>query len=241
MKVDLETILKELNRVQETQGDLYVFIAIGLIVDIGVLITFLKYRTKAIAEEASKKSIAGYESNLAEKLQTKIGLFFRDEAVRNNLLTHVGTKSIDTKIDLWQKLYNLYFIYQTSWNFDASTNIEEYSKIDKELNELRNEILKNTIYLGGELSVRMIRANSLMRDNLRNKRTVVHSSAFSNTCQVEMNMQNNEQKLSEHLTAIEKWITSKLSTDQNLEKYEFSDDQLEKIKNERDKKFDTLE
>jgi hypothetical protein len=195
MKVDLKTILEELNRIQETQGYIYVFTTIGLIIIFGLLLTFLKYRTKAIAEEASKKSIAGFESNLEENLQTKIGLFFRNEIVRNNLLTHVGTKSIDTKIILWRKLYKLYFSYQGSWFFNEKTNIEEYDKIDNLLNELRIETFENTVYLGADLSILMIRTNSLLRENLRNRRTI-KTTSYSNTGDLEVITQKNEYKIS---------------------------------------------
>jgi len=241
MKVDLKTIIEELNRIQETQGDIYVFTTIGLIIIFALLLTFLKYRTKAIAEEASKKSIAGFESKLEENLQTQIGLFFRNEVVRNNLLTHVGTNSIDSKISLWQKLYKLYFDYQKSWFFNETTDVEEYNKKDDLLNELRSEIFENTIYLGADLSIFMIRTNNLMRENLRNKRTVLNSSSYSNTGELEVRMQQSEIEISDLLTSIEKWITKKLSTDQSLEKYEFSEEQLEKIKTERDKRFDKFE
>lgn len=78
-----------LEKVQNQQVDLKLIIVIGLI--IVILITYLKYATKSIAEGASsKKSIAQYESNLREKVQTQMGCFFRDESDLNNLLTYLG-------------------------------------------------------------------------------------------------------------------------------------------------------
>jgi hypothetical protein len=54
MKVDVKEIFELLEKVQNQQGDIKLFIVIGLIIVIGILITYLKYATKSIAEEAYK-------------------------------------------------------------------------------------------------------------------------------------------------------------------------------------------
>lgn len=83
MKVDVKEIFELLEKVQNQQVDIKLIIVIGLI--IVILITYFKYATKSIAK---------YESNLREKVQTQMGWFFRDESVRNNLLTYLGKVSL---------------------------------------------------------------------------------------------------------------------------------------------------
>jgi hypothetical protein len=247
MNIEAKEIYELLEKVQNQQGNLQLFFVIGLIVLLGLLITYLKYATKSIAEEASKKSIALYENNLSEKLQTQIGLFFRDENVRNNLLTHIGTKSIDKKIECWQTSQRMYFKYQKTWSFSDSTDVKEFVELDNELNEIRTKIFIETIHIGYFLSQKMIRLNSLMRENLRQKRTeFVYSGknyqSYNETkLQSTLNrQQENEGKISDIMYEIEKWIIEKLHSDQTIENFEFTKEQLEAIKKERETKFETI-
>ncbi len=247
MNVEAKDIFELLEKVQNTQGKLSLLIVIGLTIAIGVLITYLKYATKSIAEEASNKSIALYESNLSEKLQTQIGLFFRDENVRNNLLTHIGTKSIDKKIECWQIGQKMYFKYQKSWSFSETTDVKEFVDIDNELNEIRTQIFTETIHIGYFLSQKMIRLNSLMRENLRLRRTELAYSGNNYQPYNETKLQNtlnrqqeNEQKISELMYEVEKWIIDKLHSDQTIENFEFTKEQRDAIKKERETKFETI-
>lgn len=248
MKVDIKDIFEALQKVQEQQGDFKLMLAIVLIVLLPLLMIYFKYYTKSIAEEASKKSLSKFESNLSEKLQTQMGLFFRDDNVRTNLLTHIGTKSIDKKIDCWQITQAMYFKYQSSWDFSVETDLNEFVKLDTELGELRHKIFNETIHIGYFLSQKMNRLNSLMRDNLRNKRTEFIYSGKN--CQVQnenslrgtlKRQHDNEGKISDLMYEIEKWIMDNLHSDQTIENFEFTKEQLEQIKNEREKKFDAFE
>lgn len=247
MNVEAKDIFELLEKVQKTQGNLSLIIVIGLIVVIGVLMTYLKYATKSIAEEAANKSLALYESNLSEKLQTQIGLFFRDENVRNNLLIHIGTKSIDKKIECWQTSQKMYFKYQKSWSFSETTDIKEFVAIDNELYDVRTQIFAETIHIGYFLSQKMIRLNSLMRDNIRLHRTELAYSGTNYQQYNETKLQNtldrqqgNEQTISELMNEIEKWIIDKLHSDQTIENFEFTKEQLDAIKKERERKFETI-
>jgi len=53
--------------------------------------------------------------------------------------------------------------------------------------------------------------------------------------------QDNEGKILDLMYEIEKWIMDKLHSDQTIENFEFTKEQLEQIKNERKKKFDAIE
>jgi|GEM_PF-3554888 len=248
MKTDLKDIYDLLQDVQQKQGGLKLFIVIALIIMIGVLIVYLKYYTKSIAEEASKRSLAKFESNLSNELQTQIGLFFRDENVRTNLLTTIGTKSFDKKIECWQAIQSMYFEYQQSWGFSSDTETDKYVELDKNLNEIRFIIFNETVYIGYFLSQKMIRMNSLMRNNLREKRTEFIFSGDNYEPHNESRLQGvlnrqqvNENEISDLMYEIEKWIMDKLHSDQTLEKFEFTNEQLDQIKKEREKRFDSIQ
>ena len=92
MKIDSKELLEALSRIQEEQGNFQLYIAILLIIILAVLFWYLKYFIKSVAEETSKKSAAEFESQLSEKIQRNIGLFFRDENVRTNLRLNLGKR-----------------------------------------------------------------------------------------------------------------------------------------------------
>lgn len=50
---------------------------------------------KAIAEENSKKAIEEFKNQLSKIIKTQMGLFYRDDNVRNNLLSTIGQKSFE--------------------------------------------------------------------------------------------------------------------------------------------------
>jgi len=248
MKVDINDIIPTLQEIQNQQGDLKLFLVIGLIVILTILFIYIKYFTKSIAEEASKKSLSLFESKLSENLQTQIGLFFRDESLRTNLLSHIGIQSIDKKLECWKELQKMYFKYQKIWNFSKDTQSKEYVDLDNELEEIRTKFFIETVYIGYFLSQKMIKLNSLMRNNIRNKRTEVAYSGNNyqlyneNKLQYVLKQQHeNEQKISELMYKVEKWIIDKLHSDQTIENFEFTKEQLEQIKKEREKKFENIE
>ena len=243
MKTDTKDLLELLTKVQEEQGDLTLILVIGLIIIIGILIVYLKFYIKTDIEEASKKNIADFENKLTGKLQTQMGLFFTNENLRTNLITHIGTKSVDTKIECWQLIHKMYFKYQKSWSFDSNTEFGEMVKLDKNLEDIRIKIFNETIYLGYELSARMIRLNSLMRNNLRNKRLEIKYEQREQMQQLQKisdEQINIESKISDLIYEIEEFLIKKLHSDQTIEKFEFNEDELEIIKEERKRKFDKI-
>ncbi|WP_339639730.1 hypothetical protein, partial [Leeuwenhoekiella blandensis] len=132
--------------------------------------------------------------------------------------------------------------------FVASPDVNEYVKLDNKLNEIRHKVFNETVYIGYFLSQKMIRLNSLMRNNLREKRTEFVFSGNNYQAHNENRLQgvlsrqqDNEGKISDLMYEIEKWIMDKLHSDQTLEKFEFTKEQLEQIKNEREKKFSSFQ
>lgn len=218
-----------------------------LLLILGLLTLYIKSLIKGSAEAFYKKTIEEFKSQLNKNLQTQVGLFFRDENVRNSLLASIGQKSFEKKIECWQLTQAMYFQYQKIWNFSEQTNSTEYSELDSKLNDLRIKLFNETIYIGYELSSKLIRQNSLMRENLRNRRMEINYSGSRYQQYNETPLQNTlsrigevESKISDLLYETEKWIITKLHSDQTLEKFEFTQDQLDKIKEERNKQFDNI-
>jgi hypothetical protein len=243
MKFDYNDIQKILNHLNFWG----ILLIASLIVLTFISYVYLKQTYKSAAEETYKKAIEVFKTELSKTLQTQIGLFFRDDSVRNSLLQNMGVKSVDKKIECWQAIYNAYFLYQKSWLFSENTEIKEYTDIDEKLNELRVKIFTETVFLGYELGQKLIRLNSMMKDGLRLKKTEFLNTGSRFQLNNEPNLQTNEQrqsanesKLTELLYETELWLINNLHSDQTLENFEFSKEQLERIKTERDKHFESL-
>lgn len=247
MKVNLKEVLDLIKEIEEKLGIYSVILFIALLVFSICIFLYLKYSLKSLAEETSKKSIVEFKGAIDKSIQTQMGLFFRDESVRNELMKNIGQKSFDKKVECWQLLYNLYFEYQKSWTFDQETDVKDYIEIDQKLGEARTKIFTETIHLGYELSQMLIRLGSLMRDGIRTKRTEFLYSGRNyqnfNESKLQFNLsqqQDIETKISNLIYEVEEWIITKLHSDQTLEKFEFSKDQLDKIQAERKKQFDSF-
>ena len=72
------------------------------------------------------------------------------------ILTHIGIRSIDKKIECWQTIQSMYFNYQKSWDFSSETDVNEFVKLDSELGELRHKIFNETIHIGYFLSQKIL-------------------------------------------------------------------------------------
>jgi hypothetical protein len=247
MKIDLKQVFDLLTEVENKLGTWSAVLLIVLVVVFIVTCIYLKYFIKSSAEESSKKTIEEFKNQLNKSLQTQIGLFFRDESIRNSLLISIGQKSFEKKIEYWQLTQSLYFEYQKIWSFSEDTNINDYVELDNKLNGLRIKLFNETVYLGYELSQNLIRQNSLMRENVRLKRTEFvysgknyqpyHETQLQSTLN---RLSNNDGKITESLSEIEKWIMTKLHSDQTIDKFEFTTEQLNKIKEERNRQFDNI-
>lgn len=243
--MELKDLLENLQKIHNKLGLWGVILFITLILLSSAIVVYLKYSIKSSAEEFSKKTIADFKNYLNKSLQTQMGLFFRDETIRNSLIVSIGQISFNKKIECWQLTQNLYFNYQKSWNFTENTEVKKYIELDNNLNELRIKIFNETIYIGYDLSEKLVRLNSLMREGLRNRRTEFAYSGKNYQLYAENKLQSNlnkqkdvESEISDLLYNVEKWIMKKLYSDQTIDKFEFTPEQLEKIKSERNKQFD---
>ena len=243
MKIDY----KDIEKILQNLNYWGISLLVALIVLSFISFTYLKQSFKLAAEENYKKTIESFKSELAKSLQTQIGLFFRDESIRNGLLQNIGQKSFDKKVECWQSTYKLYFLYQKSWSFSQDTDIKEYTEIDNKLSELRTTVFNETVYLGYGLSQKLLRLNSLMREGLRLKKTEFAYSGTNYQYFLEPKLQpnlriqsSNESKMTDLLYETELWVMNKLHSDQTIEKFDFTKEQLDKIKDERQKQFENI-
>lgn len=192
------------------------------IIAFGLLIIFFKKKAEVLAELSAEKSLEKFKN----KLSTGKDYLFRDEAIRINLLSYVGEKSIDKKIECWALCYADYFNYQKSWSLDVQNNKGEFILIDNKLAETREKLFIDTIYLGWDLSQNMIHLNSLMRTQLRNK---IHSNG--NDC---------EEEITNILHETEKLLINTLHSSDNIEKYDFNDQQKIQLNELSQKQFENI-
>ena len=217
---NLKEIYEILEKIQTGQWSIpliMVFLA-------GVII-FYYFRRKAesIAQLSAGKALEKFKIDLSNGKD----FLFRDENIRAELLSYVGKLSIDKKIECWQETSSSYFLYQTSWNFSQDTNLDSYQKIDSVLNNVREKIFENTVYLGYELSNEMVHLNSLMREGLRHRRTGYGRDV--------------ENEISETKNHIEKRLIDILHSADNIEKYDFTEEQKNKLEELEKKQFDKFE
>lgn len=228
----MEITLSELN-----------LLSISLLIFSGILtliFTFFKYRVIEIAKKSSIESLKEYENDLKAKSSSEQSLSFRDDPIRNELTKYIATKSIEKKIGIWQDLYRLYFDYLKSWDFDKGTPLKEFKTINDNLKRNQKEILINTIYLGGPLTVLLSKLNRLLIESIRKE--FYTNKKFNNpTWQKDLDLMNSE--MSEVINQIQLKLSSTLFTDQSLKDYEFTREELAKISGIRKsqlEKFDPL-
>lgn len=216
---ELEQIYAILEKIQTGQWSIPL-----IIVCVVGLFSFFFFRSKIekIAQLSSDKVL--------EKLRTDLSngkdYLFRNESIRTDLLSYVGKLSIDKKIECWHETSNSYFIYQESWCFDKDTTIDKYQKIDSTLSDVRKKIFANTVFLGYDLSNDMIHLNSLMREGLRSRRTG-HGRDV-------------EDEIAEIKNSIEKKFIETLHSSDNIEKYDFTDEQKDVLEELEKKQFDEI-
>ena len=205
---DLKRLYDILEKIQMGQWSIPLVFTLIL----GVLIFyFFKRKMESIAQLSANKALEKFKTDLSNGKE----YLFRDEKIRAELLSYVGKLSIDKKIECWNKTTNSYFLYQTSWNFNQETPLDSYQKIDSVLNDVRTMIFSNTICLGYDLSNDMIHLNSLMREGLRSRRTG-HGRDVEN-------------EIMESKISIEKKLIDIIHSADNIEKYDFTDEQKNKL------------
>ena len=188
-----------------------------------LLFCYFRKKAESIAQLSAEKALEKFKMDLSNGKD----FLFRDEKIRAELLSHVGKLSIDKKLECWQETSSSYFLYQTSWNFGQDTKIDSYQKIDTVLKNIRENIFTNTVYLGYDLSNKMVHLNSLMRNGLRYRRSG--------------NGRDVEDEIIELKSHIEKLLIDSLHSADNIEKYDFTEEQKRKLEELENIQFDNIE
>lgn len=207
----------------------FIFLGVVIVVIIGSYIT-LKASLEASAKRRDNELIEQFKSELSKSVQIQMSILNRDEIIRNSLITFSGQKSYDKKIECWQKLYNMYFEYQKIWGFDEKTPLQEYLNLDKDLIMLRQNFFIETIHLGYELSQKLIHTIFLMREGVYLKRNSIKKTL---NLTGDISPAKNEIMISDMLTETEKFLMHKIHSDISIDKFDYDQDILNKMKEER--------
>lgn len=189
---------------------------------LSLIFIYFKQKTIQIAEKASNKALRQFDN----ELKNKNTVTFRDEQVRNNLITHMAKLSIDIKIRLWQELYDLYFDYKKSWDFDKGTPLKDYGEINANLKRVQKNILINSIYLGGKLTISLSNLSALLIACIRLK---YQSNKLGESFNLDTEIEKNHLKIDSLIDDVQTELNATLFTDQCLRDYEFTDEQLKEI------------
>jgi hypothetical protein len=221
---EIDILLKVIEKIGQAFGPIYGTLLFLLLAGIVGILFFFKSRIGSIAEQISNQAVLQFGK--------KLDIVFRDETIRSNLTYHLAQKSVERKLDLYQKVYSLYFDYQKSWAFDSQTPQNDYNSLWLKIVNLRQELFLNSIYLGGDLSTPLLDAVITMLNNLdeRGKRPakVVGMSGITTASQ-------SEPDPTKHIDEASKWLERNLFTHQALSMYEFTEDQKVFLKEQRDR------
>jgi hypothetical protein len=208
-----------------TYGIFFGILIFIIIISISGILLFFKKRIEKIADDITTKSFKMFE--------TKLNLAFRDEPTRQELLLYIGKKSIDIKLDFYNKVYALYFEYQKSWFFDEHTPEEDFNRLRNEILEMRINIFKFSVYLGETLTYNLLNSVISMLTLLEESKTKT-----KNTIRLEqIRSVTSEEKLSQYLKNAEKYLVESLFTQQEISQYDMTTEEKNSIEKERQNIF----
>jgi hypothetical protein len=229
MGQDLDYLLKVMNTIASAFGPVFATLFLLLLTGIGLILFYFKSRISSISKEISDKAVSEFNKRLE--------LFFRDEEVRRQLRIEIAKKSIEKKLALYDEIYSLYFSYQKSWQYNATTPDDVFDALWQRIVEMRQKVFLNVHYLGGELAQCFIDITIFMMDNMQERvaRKGYNTLGYDPT----LSTSKREFNIGENLERARKWIESQLFTDQKLMDYEVTEEQRELIESERSKFIDS--
>ncbi len=227
-----DEVKKILEAIVTTFGPFLGALLIFTVLVICVILYFFKKRIESIADEISKKAVTEFGK--------KLDLAFRDEALRIDLQSHLGKTSIDKKLTLYEEVYSLYFDYQKSWTFKKETPQEDIRALWSKILQMRQKIFLNSIYLGGYLTDNLLKAVISMHTLLEDKVANINNPLikyFPSYVHSDKTLFSEEERLGEYLDKSRTWLYENLLTDQNIRMYDFTDNQKNFLREEREKIF----
>ncbi len=238
---EIEKALKVLNEIEKVFGLIGIIIVISLALTGYLIFRWLEKAVEKMAEEASEKSLAKFQTTLDKRLETQMRLFFRNENIRNSISSNYAIKSIDKKLEVWTEAYKLYFEFQSTWHHTKEELDVSIEPLDKKLQANRENIFLSSVYLGGFMTSKLITLNTSLRQALRKQYLFNHLAFPQRDGQrVENEKRVFLDRIESILPEVEKWITTNLTVDHNSKMWDFTPEQLQVIEEQNKQSFEDL-
>ena len=221
-----------LKQIGEVYGPFLGTMLLLMLAGISLILVFFKRRVEKIAEDISAKAMETYKA--------KQQLSIRDEATRRELTVFLGKKSIETKLRMYERVYRLYFRYQTTWELskDIEKNKDAIQKIWSRILSMRREVFMQSVYLGGPLTDCLMKAVIAMWSILEDRISQSKSQwlyDFGVYSYPQKDLFKSETQLTDYLDSARKYVTENLHSHQDISQYDFTPDQKRLLEEERDK------
>jgi len=223
----MEELLNVLDKISTIFGPIYGTIFFIMLVGLFAILYFFYKRIDNISEEISNKALS--------KFDKKIDLLFRDESIRSSLRRQLAQDSIKKKLEFYENIYSLYFEYQKSWLYNDSTTDEEMNELLRKILKVREDIFINSIYLGGFLTDKLIKAVVNMHADLRRKMNEVKKPGAKVESTDYVMILLNELELARN------WLQTNTFPDQTLKEFEFSNEEIETLNEEKKKLLEGID
>lgn len=203
----------------------------------GIIIYFFLQRLVNFAKVDAESSLKRLESALKienekilERYRKEIQLLFRDEEIRKGIILNLISISDQVRIELYKKVYFLFFEILSSFRLIQEKKDAEKSRIlrdlDEKLIDIRKEILINSIHLGKLteylLNVQIALCDDLIFRNLEDK-----SNAFYREYEQRANT------ASKNLELAELWIVKEMGTTKTYNTFELDTETIKIISEQR--------
>ena len=221
--IDLEPIEKMTNIFRTFGSIIGIFVLLNTIAFI-FLFFFWKKRFENIADEISAKTIKSFE--------TRQSLSISDFEIRKELLLYTGKKSIDMQQLLYDKIWTFYFKYRSSWILLRDGKTDSLNSLLIEIEDYRNKIYKQSIYLGPELYSYFSDTLSTMWQSLHQKIQICKGSKI-----IEIDIVKSESAILDFLDKAREFLSDKLYSHQNIDQYDLTKKEKEKLERDRNELF----
>jgi hypothetical protein len=220
MPQDLDLFFRTLEKVSSLFGPALGALVLVVAVAICLLLYFFQRRLASIAEEISDKSVAAFGR--------KLDVAFRDEYLRNNLRFELGKLSYRKKLEMFESTYRLYFEYQNCWSWTTNTFKEQRNNLWQKFLQAREKLILSSIFLSPEFHNHLLSAIANMLTNLQTM-TLTTTGVTTDT--------KREREITQSLDDAAKWLVDNLVTHQDVTMYEFTEEQLKLLAEQRAKVF----
>lgn len=208
------------------------FLMLIVVIVIGLMMFYLRSVIVSDLDEKTRVKI--------ENLEKKLKLTFRDEKIRRDLTIYSAKMSIDKKIELFMKVSNDYNNLMNAFKYLPSVPKEKINPLMKDVQNTKNEIINNSIFLGGELTEILLKINEKLLDSIYGRRVVdklnnplASAEIKKDEKQIRLNIIKNNNDIRNLFVKSRELLVKNLYTDQDIERYNISEGQNELIETAR--------